>query len=385
MPAATRFNPYSKIRKPDPTPEYLAEQEATRFNILSGRTGQEVMGTPTYEIPSQYLPTTQTDRFKTTFDRFALPDPNLPANAVPVSEIGARRTRRPEFVGRQQGTTETLTPGRNQTPFDEQNAATSAAYDAYNQNLQAITDEYAQGAGGATSPDNVGQYLDYFPDPTGTFAANPFVGELQQSLSRSLANPDPIDDATAQALKEQARETILKTAQDNRQRLSENLARRGISDSGLQAAVAAQLDEQAGQDIAEAERDVDIQRALARRESEVQAQQLAAALTGQYGQVGLGEQSLGQRGTATGLGLGLDAASLEIGVNNTIAQLRSNKAFFVPDVLSEFEFNYVEDLYREAQDQAKSEEDRALFWNILGLVLGPLANTLTSSLMRGGF
>jgi hypothetical protein len=235
---------------------------------------------------------------------------------------------------------------------------------------------------------NIGQNVPS-PETTGYFSGGieipnfgnlPAVQALQGSVLNSLQNPDVISPEMQESLRGQAVDTILGGVRDTRRQVADEMARRGISDSGLATAVAQKGSRQATKDIQQAERDVAIQAALARRESELAAQQTAAALTGQLGQMGLGatnaEINRGQLGLQEYLGrsgvemdaarLGLGAAQLETHILGAQAELEANRDVFVPNYMDEYTYNTMLDLMDRYHQDQLDEEERGFMWSIIG-------------------
>lgn len=252
---------------------------------------------------------------------------------------------------------------------------------------------------------------------SGEFKTDPFVQRTMASVTGSLEDPDAIDEETAELLKSRAVDTILGTAKGTEQQIRENLAKRGISDSGVSVATHRQLGEQTGRDIAAAERDIDIERELARRESEIAAQQSAAALTGQIGRIGLGESQLDIGAQLSEAGLGLQLGGLELNAytaknvalgtaiglgqrdmqqylqgydmwqrgelatrdmaircQGMVNTLQMNKQVLIDSgAVDEHMFNMSMDMYEKALDQQQSAEDQAGFLSIFSMIINLIA------------
>lgn len=165
------------------------------------------------------------------------------------------------------------------------------------------------------------------------FQSNPLVEQLTGSLSAALENPDVISDEEEGQLRARAAETILGTSRDTLRGIREDLTRRGISDSGLGSALQRQSGDVTGRDIAASGRDISIQRALARSQRELAAQQTAASLTG-----------------------------LTLRAGQTGAQDRFNRDFGAAGILGQ---QQVFDPSQLFLDQAFRAEDRGLFEDAL--------------------
>ncbi len=162
------------------------------------------------------------------------------------------------------------------------------------------------------------------PAPQFNFGANPAVSALQQSILDSIRNPQVLDEETIAKLKSQSRERIQAGQRGARQQIRQDLASRGILDSGASIAAARAGAETSGRDIARAERDIDVESALLNADRLAQAQQLGLGLTGQLGSFGLGGAQLALGGRAQDIGLAGGLAGLEAG-----------RPVFVRDTLSE--------------------------------------------------
>lgn len=214
-------------------------------------------------------------------------------------------------------------------------------------------------------------------------SADPFFQGLQQSVTGTLQNPDVISAQEAGLLKGAAADTIRGNRATTLQNLQESAVRRGTLDSSAQAAISAQTEQQAGRDIAESARQVDIDRALAREQNRARAQQIASALTGQTLQGGIAGQQLGLQGA----GLGLQAGQLALGQGaqdisrfgaeraqaGQVAGVQLLKDFPVRDVLSQhFDERSVQQAEEALEDMKQSmgdAEGAALFWSIIQMIL----------------
>ncbi len=243
------------------------------------------------------------------------------------------------------------------------------------------------------------QFLGTGGSAVGQFEANPFVQETLQSVRGRLQSPEAIDAQTAARLKAQAADTILGTSRAAEQQAREEMARRGISDSGLSAALQRQAAQETGRQISASERDIEIQRALANRESEQAIQELAASLTGQIGQTGLGERALEAETRLAELGRGLQAAELgyepyRLGLEGMriaapleaqAASLIADQPRFVPDLVSERDRQDMIEYLEDAITRETDAEMQALYAELLGMftqgiigAVGPKAMSLFS-------
>lgn len=114
-----------------------------------------------------------------------------------------------------------------------------------------------------------------------------FAGEAEAAIRAIIANPEAISPETQQAAISAGTETILGRERANAQQLQENLAARGISDSGLSFALAQAGGEASARGIAEVRRDVLIQAGLARSAREDANLRLASSIIGGREQLGL--------------------------------------------------------------------------------------------------
>lgn len=114
-----------------------------------------------------------------------------------------------------------------------------------------------------------------------------FAGEIEAAVRNIIANPEAISDKAAQAAISAGTETILGRERASAQQLQENLAARGISDSGLSFALAQAGGESSARGIAGVRRDVLLQQELARSAREDATLRLASSIVGDREQLGL--------------------------------------------------------------------------------------------------
>ncbi len=153
-----------------------------------------------------------------------------------------------------------------------------------------------------SNADSINQILDTAAEPFREFDF--FSGELggvtESSLLGTLANPEAISDEARNAAISAGTETILGRERANAQQLQENLAARGISDSGLSFALAQAGGEASARGIAGIRRDAFLQQELARSAREAEIQRLAASVVGAKGGLDLsaaaGESALLEQG-----------------------------------------------------------------------------------------
>jgi hypothetical protein len=222
------------------------------------------------------------------------------------------------------------------------------------------------------------------------FNADPFVRDQLSRIS-SLYSSEPIDASTEAQLRGRAADRIKGEATVTKQRIQEDLLRRGILDSGLQAGIERQTSQEVAKNIASEEREIGIQRALARSQQKLAATQIGAALTGQIGQVGLGAAGLQQRGLEAAGGLtgqqaqlNLKVAGDEFGRQAVVEDILLGRNQYVPDLQGLFftdreRQDYMEQ-FEEMKRQFGEEQGSAIFFSILEMFL-PFAISASG---RGG-
>lgn len=156
--------------------------------------------------------------------------------------------------------------------------------------------------------DQINAILDTAAEPFREFDffSGELGGDLESSLRNRLNDPEAISDEARNAAISAGTETILGRERANAQQLQENLAARGISDSGLSFALAQAGGEASARGIAGIRRDAFLQQELARSAREAEIQRLAASVVGAKGgldlQAAAGESRLLEQGAFSTIG-----------------------------------------------------------------------------------
>ncbi len=114
-----------------------------------------------------------------------------------------------------------------------------------------------------------------------------FAGEIEAAVRNIIANPEAISDQAREAAISAGTETIMGSQTVAAQNLQENLAARGVSDSGLSFALAQAGAQSGARDIAGVRRDAFLQQELARSAREDANLRLASSIIGGREQLGL--------------------------------------------------------------------------------------------------
>lgn len=180
-------------------------------------------------------------------------------------------------------------------------------------------------------------------------------GDLESSLRNRLNDPEAISDEARNAAISAGTETILGRERANAQNLQENLAARGISDSGLSFALAQAGGEASARGIAGIRRDAFLQQELARSAREAEIQRLAASVVGAKG------------------GLDLQAAAGE-------SRILEQNAF---STIGFEDVNIKKELDDALTDASDEDADRR-FQDFLSTGLGGFLALLSGQLVRAG-
>jgi len=224
---------------------------------------------------------------------------------------------------------------------------------------------------------------DRIPDPTegasrflNVFNQDPATLALQASILQTLQDPSVLSPEAIAGLKSQARERIQAGQKSAQQQVRQNLASRGILDSGLATSAVRAGAEQAALGTARAERDIDVEAALLNADRLAQTQQLGLGLTGQKGQIGLGALGLGLQAGQAELG----AFGVEVGLTQAANQLRLSRDVLVPNILAERDFQFMVDLSNRAMQGQLDAEDQQAIASVIEALLGIGLNQLAPSL-----